>query len=46
MTGQEFRKIGRTADKLGLEGLSVAEMHLLARKGRISKKRLFVEEVI
>lgn len=46
MTGKEFRKIGRTADKLGLEGLSIAEMHLLARKGRISKNRTFVEEVV
>lgn len=46
MTGKEFRKTGRTADKLGLEGLSIAEMHLLARKGRISKKRFFVEEVM
>lgn len=46
MTGKDFRKTGRTADKLGLEGLSIAEMHLLARKGRISKKRFFVEEVV
>ncbi|MGO1469193.1 MAG: NAD/NADP octopine/nopaline dehydrogenase family protein [Tissierella sp.] len=46
MTGKDFRKIGRTADKLGLEGLSITEMHLLARKGRISKNRTFVEEVV
>ncbi len=46
VTGQEFRKNGRTADRLGLEGLTIAEMHLLARKGRISKNRSFVEEVI
>ncbi len=46
VTGQDFRELGRTADRLGLEGLTIAEMHLLARKGRISKKRSFVEEVI
>lgn len=46
VTGQDFRELGRTADRLGLEGLTIAEMHLLARKGRISKKRSLVEEVI
>lgn len=44
MTNRDFRKEGRTADKLGLEGLSVTEMHLLARKGTIVKRRL--EEVV
>lgn len=46
MTGEKFREFGRTADRLGLDGLSIVEMHLLARKGRISKKRMFVEEVM
>lgn len=46
MSGENFREEGRTADRLGLEGLSIAEMHLLARKGRISKNRIFVEEVM
>lgn len=46
MSGENFREEGRTADRLGLDGLSIAEMHLLARKGRISKNRIFVEEVM
>lgn len=40
MTGKDFREEGRTADRLGLEGLSVAEMHLLARNGTIGKTEL------
>lgn len=44
MTNRDFRREGRTADKLGLEGLSITEMHLLARKGTIVKRRL--EEVV
>ena len=40
MTGKDFRKEGRTADRLGLEGLSVAEMHMLARNGVILKREL------
>lgn len=44
MTNRDFRKEGRTADKLGLQRLTVAEMHMLARKGTIVKRRL--EEVV
>lgn len=40
MTKRDFRGEGRSADRLGLEGLSITEMHLLAREGRISKRRL------
>lgn len=39
MTNRDFRNEGRSADRLGLEGLTIAEMHLLARKGRITKRR-------
>lgn len=35
MTGKDFRKEGRTADRLGLEGLTIQEMHMLARDGVI-----------
>lgn len=35
MTGKDFRKEGRTADRLGLEGLTIPEMHMLARDGVI-----------
>ena len=35
MTGKDFRKEGRTADRLGLEGLTIPEMHMLARNGVI-----------
>ncbi|MCK9268370.1 MAG: NAD/NADP octopine/nopaline dehydrogenase family protein [Alkaliphilus sp.] len=44
MTNRNFREEGRTANKLGLGGLSVAEMHMLARKGIIARKEL--EEVV
>lgn len=44
MTNRDFREEGRTADRLGLEGLSITEMHMLARKGKIVKRRL--EEVV
>ena len=40
MTNRDFRSEGRSAEKLGLDGLSITEMHLLARQGRISKRRL------
>lgn len=40
MTNRDFRTEGRTADRLGLEDLSITEMHLLARKGTIVKRRL------
>ena len=40
MTNRDFRSEGRSAKKLGLDGLSITEMHLLARQGRISKRRL------
>ncbi len=40
ITNRNFRAEGRSADRLGLEGLSITEMHLLAREGRISKRRL------
>lgn len=39
MTNRDFRSEGRSADRLGLEGLTITEMHLLARKGRITKRR-------
>ena len=35
MTGRDFRREGRTADRLGLEGLTIPEMHMLARDGVI-----------
>lgn len=44
MTNADFRAEGRTADRLGLEGLSVSEMHMLARNGTIVKRHL--EEVV
>lgn len=44
MTNANFRIEGRTADRLGLEGLSVTEMHMLARNGVINKRNL--EEVV
>ncbi|SCG84281.1 Opine dehydrogenase [Proteiniborus sp. DW1] len=44
MTNIDFRLEGRTADRLGLEGLTIAEMHMLARRGTIVKRRL--EEVV
>ncbi len=44
MTNEEFRQKGRTANRLGLDGLSVAEMHMLARQGTIVKKKL--EDVV
>ncbi len=44
MTNKDFREEGRSAARLGLEGLSVAEMHMLARKGTIVRKEL--EEVV
>ncbi|MFA5524065.1 MAG: NAD/NADP octopine/nopaline dehydrogenase family protein [Tissierellales bacterium] len=44
MTNRDFREEGRTADRLGLEGLTITEMHMLARRGTIVKKRL--EEVV
>ena len=44
MANRDFRSEGRSADKLGLEGLSTAEMHLLARKGTVVKRRL--DEVV
>ncbi|WP_280140100.1 NAD/NADP-dependent octopine/nopaline dehydrogenase family protein [Proteiniborus ethanoligenes] len=44
MTNRDFRKEGRTADRLGLDGLSITEMHMLARGGTIVKRRL--EEVV
>lgn len=40
MTNRDFRNEGRSAERLGLEGLSIAEMHLLARKGTIVKRRI------
>lgn len=44
MTNANFRTEGRTADRLGLEGLSITEMHMLARNGVIIKRDL--EEVV
>ncbi len=44
MTGRDFREEGRTADRLGLEGLSVTEMHRLARNGVVIKSEF--EEAI
>lgn len=44
MTNRDFREEGRSAKRLGLDGLSIAEMHLLARKGTIVKRKL--DEVV
>lgn len=44
ITGRDFRSEGRTADRLGLTGLSIHEMHMLARDGVILKTEL--EEAI
>lgn len=44
ITNTNFRKEGRTAIRLGLEGLTVAEMHRLARQGVMGKKQL--EDVV
>ncbi len=44
MLQEDFRDKGRTAINLGLEGLTIDDMHLLAKKGRLSKKR--IKEVI
>ena len=44
ITGRDFRLEGRTADKLGLAGLSIANMHDLARNGSVIKSEL--EEVM
>lgn len=37
MTGKDFREEGRTADRLGLLGLSVEQMHSLAKHGVIDE---------
>lgn len=44
MTGRDFRFEGRTADKLGLAGLTIADMHNLARNGSVIGSEL--EEVM
>jgi len=44
MTNRDFREEGRSANRLGLGGLSVAEMHMLARQGTVVRKEL--EEVV
>ena len=44
ITGRDFRLEGRTANKLGLAGLSIANMHDLARNGSVIKSEL--EEVM
>jgi opine dehydrogenase len=38
MTGRDFYKEGRTMDRLGLEGLSIYEMHRIAQTGKLDKK--------
>ena len=38
ITGKDFFKEGRTAKRLGLEGLSIQEMHEYAEKGIVTKK--------
>lgn len=38
ITGKNFYEEGRTITKLGLQGLSVYEMHKLAQTGKIDKK--------
>ncbi|KYO68028.1 NAD/NADP octopine/nopaline dehydrogenase family protein [Thermovenabulum gondwanense] len=45
MTGVNFWEEGRTSEKLGLAGLTPAEIHLFAQKGYILKKSL-EEEVV
>lgn len=41
MFDKDFREEGRTADKLGLEGLTIDQMHMLAREGKISASRMW-----
>jgi len=36
ITGRDFYKEGRTAERLGLKGLTIREIHELARNGKIS----------
>ncbi|MGB9812070.1 MAG: NAD/NADP octopine/nopaline dehydrogenase family protein [Thermovenabulum sp.] len=45
MTGVNFWEVGRTSEKLGLAGLTPAEIHLFAQKGYIVRKSL-EEEVV
>lgn len=46
MTGRDFRGEGRTVDKLGLKGLSVLEIHQLARTGEVKKGIVPEQEVV
>ncbi|NLY66646.1 MAG: NAD(P)-binding domain-containing protein [Tissierellia bacterium] len=39
ITGKDFFKEGRTAERLGLKGLSIKEMHEYAEKGKIIKEK-------
>lgn len=39
ITGKDFFKEGRTADRLGLKGLSIKEMHEYAEKGKVTKEK-------
>lgn len=45
MTGHNFWEEGRNVEKLGLKGLSVAEIHQLAKTGRTNKIIIDQEEV-
>lgn len=38
ITGEDFYKEGRTLERLGLEGLTVYEMHSIAQTGKLDKK--------
>lgn len=44
ITGRNFREEGRTVEKLGLKGLSVAEIHQLARSGEVKKTKIQEQE--
>lgn len=46
MTGRDFWREGRNVEKLGLKGLSVAEIHQLARTGVINKSTVDQMEVM
>ncbi|MDR7857713.1 NAD/NADP octopine/nopaline dehydrogenase family protein [Tissierella sp.] len=43
MTGRNFFEEGRTIERLGLDGLSIYEMHRIAQVGKLDKKE---EEVV
>lgn len=46
LTGKNFWKEGRTVDKLGLKGLTVAEIHQLVQTGNIESRPVETEGVV